>query len=403
MVKPSTPARRVLVILCLASASWAFTFGLGAPLASFWLRDHGCSDTTIGLNTGAHYLGIIVTALLVPRLVRRWGRGCIVAGMLVSGWTVTLFPWVSTLAGWHLLRFLDGVAGALSVIPTETILNQHSSPTHRARNFGVYALCVAFGLAVGNFVGLQLYGAWPYAAFAGGGLAGAVAGGLILFGIAQCKVVRAECPPPRTLARGRNVLSFGSAWCQGFLEGALIAFLSLYLLFLGLSETRVSWLTSGIMVGVMAVQLPLAWLADRLGRTTTLVGCYVVTGLGLSFLPFCTDSGWLTFWLFCVGACSSACYPLGLALLGEHVPDAGLAHANAWYLMSNCLGSLTGPVAAGVAMDHFGKSALFAACTASVFLVIICWAGSHLRVFQPTSMAVKLADFSPPVEKREVA
>src|SRR5262249_46018556 len=159
--------------------------------------------------------------------------------------TVALFPWVPTLAGWQLLRFLDGVAAALSVIPTETFLNQHSPPGQRARNFGVYALCVALGLALGNFVGLQLYVPMPYGAFAMGGLAGAVAGGLVLGGLSPCEAPHEDFPASRRLAWNRNVLSFGSAWCQGFLEGALIAFLSLYLLFLGLSETRVSWLTSG--------------------------------------------------------------------------------------------------------------------------------------------------------------
>jgi MFS family permease len=403
MAKPSATARRVLVILCLASASWAFTFGLGAPLASFWLHDHGCSDTVVGLNTGAHYLGIVVTALFVPRLVRHWGRGCIVVGMLVSGLTVAVFPWVPVVTGWHLLRFVDGVAGALSVIPTETLLNQYSPPAHRARNFGVYALCVALGLALGNFVGLQLYVAVPYAAFAAGGFAGAVAGVLVLAGLSRSETVREDGPAPRTWAWSRNTLSFGSAWCQGFLEGALIAFLSLYLLFLGLSETRVSWLTSGIMIGVIAVQLPLAWLADRLGRTGTLLGCYLVTGLGLGALPFCADSGWLTFWLFCVGACSSAFYPLGLALLGEQVPDTGLAHANAWYLMTNCLGSLTGPVAAGVAMDYFGKAALFVAGMMALIVVMTCWAASHVWLSRHVRTPGKIVDFSAAVEKREVA
>jgi len=65
----------------------------------------------------------------------------------------------------------------------------------------------------------------------------------------------------------RIFLSLGSAWSQGFLEGGMIALLPIYLLAIGLTDGAVGWLMSGIMIGVIAFQVPVAWLADRLGRT----------------------------------------------------------------------------------------------------------------------------------------
>src|SRR5438128_933281 len=97
--RPSASARALLVI-CSAGALWGFNFGAGAPAASLWLRDHGSRDTVIGLNTAVYYFGIAVTAPLVPWLMRRTGRGCIVLGMALSALTVALFPWGDGLAGW---------------------------------------------------------------------------------------------------------------------------------------------------------------------------------------------------------------------------------------------------------------------------------------------------------------
>src|SRR5207244_1139354 len=74
-------------------ALWGFNFGAGAPTASLWLRDHGWDYTTIGQNTAAYYLGIALTAPLVPGMMRRRGRGCILLGMICAGFTVALFPW----------------------------------------------------------------------------------------------------------------------------------------------------------------------------------------------------------------------------------------------------------------------------------------------------------------------
>src|SRR6185437_16048322 len=94
-------------------------------------------------------------------------------------------------------------------------------------------------------------------------------------------------------------------------------------------------------------------------RTQVLAGCNVVALLGAGCLMWTGGVGWLAVWLFVVGACSGAFYPLGLALLGERTPTSALSRAGAWFLAINCLGSVTGPVIAGKAMDLFGRGALF--------------------------------------------
>jgi MFS family permease len=379
MPTPAVSSKGRLALICLVSVGWAFSFGLSAPLASLWLRDATTSDsdtvnTVIGLNTGTYYLGIALAAALVPWLMRRWGHGCAALGMLLSGVTVALFPWGGGYPGWFALRALNGVAGAMSLIPVETLVNRTSSTKQRARNFGCYAFAIALGWALGNLVGLQMYTDRPRTAFVLGGLAAVVAGLITMGWLRWPDEPLHKRQAVAGLEPVRNFLSFGSAWSQGFLEGGMVAFLSIYLLCLGLSEVRVGWLTSAIMIAVILFQVPVAWLADRLGRTAVLLGCYAVTAAGLFVLPFCGDSSWLVFWLFLVGACSGAFYPLGLAILGDRIPPGGLARASACYLAINCVGSLIGPSITGAVMDHFGRPALFASGQAAI-LVVLALAG----------------------------
>src|SRR5262249_3573486 len=134
-----------------------------------------------------------------------------------------------------------------------------------------------------------------------------------------------------------------------------------------------AWLLGGLMIGVILAQAPVAWLADRLGRTAVLVGCNVVALLGIGCLMLPLGHVWMALWLFAVGACSGAFYPLGLALLGGRTPPAGLARASAWYLAINCVGSMVGPVIAGAVMDWFGRGAMFAAGAAAVGGVLAVW------------------------------
>jgi MFS family permease len=372
------PSVRWMTPLCAASVLWAFSFGVNAPLAALWMQEAGCGDTLVGLNTGVYYLGIALAAGVVPWLMRRFGSVALTAGMLASAVTAAVFPWGGGLAGWFALRGLNGAAAALSLIPLETIVNGRSEPRRRAQNFGCYAFCIALGMALGNLVALQLAPSAPRLAFLLGGAAA-------LLGTAIVPAWRPTLPDQAQNNEGRtplhvrrNLLAFGSGWSQGFLEGGMVGLLPIYLLSVGLSHGAVSWLMGGLMIGVILAQAPVAWLADRLGRTAVLAACNVVALLGVGCLLWTGGTLWLAFWLFVVGACSGAFYPLGLAVLGERTPPGGMSRAGAWFLGVNCLGSLTGPVVAGVVMEWLGRGALFVAGGAAVGLVLAVWAVSAL-------------------------
>jgi MFS family permease len=372
MTAPPRSHRWALGLLSLASLGWAFSFGLGAPLASLWLKRAGLSAAAVGLNTSLYYLGVALASPLVPWLMRRGSRNCVLAGMFLDALTTALFPLCDGAVAWHLLRIVGGVGTALSLIPMETLVNHNASADHRARDFGVYAVCVALGITLGSVVGLQLFPHVPRLAFALGGLVTLLATGLVWFAVPP-RHAHSEARGEGRLAWRAGLLGFGTAWAQGFLEGGSLTFLIIYLLSLGHSEATASALMGGLFAGVVLAQLPVAWLADRLGRLRILLLCHALVLAGLVGLPWTRPAGFVACWLFLLGACCGALYPLGLALLGERIPASGLAKANAWYLASNCAGSLSGPVVIGLAIDHFGLRAQFATGALAVLLVLAAW------------------------------
>lgn len=369
MAEPAQHARTTLALVSLASLGWAFSFGLGAVLASLWLKDAGQSARAIGLNTSLYYLGVALAAPFVPRLMRRGNRACVAGGMVLDAVTTALFPWCHHLALWHLLRFLGGVGTALSVIPMETLVNHNAAAGSRGRDFGVYAFCVATGIALGSVVGLPLYPVAPRLAFAVGGLVTLLAVPLAWVRMpSHCQHEEAGSDEPMPWASG--LLSLGTAWVQGFLEGGTVTFLSLYLLYLGFTETSASGLMGGLFAGVILAQLPLAWLADRVGRLRILLVCHALLVAGLLLVPWTSNALALAPALLVLGACCGALYPLGLALLGDRLPPAALARANAWYLTSNCIGSLSGPALLGLLIDAFGLSVQFYAGAAAITALV---------------------------------
>jgi MFS family permease len=181
----------------------------------------------------------------------------------------------------------------------------------------------------------------------------------------------------------------------------MIALLPIYLLAIGFTEDGTSWLMSSTMLGVIAVQVPVAWLADRLGRQAVLLGCYVVAAVGMLVLPPLRGTAPLAFWLLLVAAGSAAFYPLGLALLGERTRSSGLARANAWFLGINCIGSLVGPIVAGTAMDWFGNQALFYSGEVAIVSVLVLSAVARAlgrnKEFRPAQQTLAKAEV---VERR---
>ncbi len=297
---------RWLVPLCLVSVLWAFSFGVNAPLASLWMQEAGCSDHLIGLNTGTYYLGIALASAGVPWAMRRFGCAALFVGVFASAVTAAAFPWGGGVAGWFFFRALNGAVAALSLIPLETFVNRVSRPDRRATNFGCYAFCIALGMALGNLVALQMAPTQPRLAFLLAGASALVGSIVVMVWRPRFPTDSEEVASREPIRFGRNFLAFGSGWAQGFLEGGMVALLPIYLLSVGLSNNAVSWLMSGLMIGVILAQAPLAWLADRFGRAAVLAGCNAVALAGVACLMWTGNTVWLAFWLFAVGACSGA-------------------------------------------------------------------------------------------------
>jgi MFS family permease len=370
---PSLTVPRGLILICGCTAAWAFNFGLATQLTSLWLNDLGHSDTVIGLNQGLYYFGLAAVVLLVPRMMRRWSLRCTVAGLALSGISTILFPYAPSLAVCYVLRMLGGVAAAMTLIPLETFIGRDAPPEHRSRNFGCYAVALTLGGGVGIGLGPNFFASlavWPFW----------LAGLTVL--VAALAFVRYRPTPSAPLEQAaerpslppaRVFLSYGTAWSQGFLEGGMLAFLSLYLLSLGLSKESTGLMLGASMVGILLFQVPVSWLGDLLGRTGVLLACYGVVAAGLWILPWLAPGMWLVVWLFLLGGCSGSFYPLGMALLGNQDTEARVAKAYAWYMILESVGSQMGPPLMGMARDRWGEPAMFVIGEIAVMAVLCAW------------------------------
>ena len=170
-----------------------------------------------------------------------------------------------------------------------------------------------------------------------------------------------------------------------------------------MSQEWAGGLMGAAFAGVLIIQVPVGWLADRLGKLPILLGCYGFLVAGLIFVPGCTTTAGIGSWLFVLGASTGALYPLGLSLLSDRVSPTILVRAYSWYLALDCIGSVMGGLAMGQACKLWGESALFGTGLVAIGLVLgaavvmrlKAWRIEHRKepegVHYPTAYGARLA------------
>jgi MFS family permease len=362
------------------------------------MNDSDANKTLIGVNHSCHYLGLAIASLSVPLASRRLGPRCAAIGMLACGPTLALFPAAGPV-GWSLLRLLNGAASAWSLVPLETMVSRGAHPSRRTRDFAIFGVALTLGGAVGMWAGLHLYDFHAVLGFLVGGLAPVVGGLALVWKLPLAAPQPGSCATPSRLPWRTHLLSFGTAWSQGFLEGGMLAFLALYLKTRGFSADQAGDLLALTTIGVLVFQVPVSWIADRCGRVPVLLGCYGVVIAGLAAAPYCPGTISLASCLFVFGACAGAMYPLGLSLLGDGLGEGALARLYAWYLAMECAGSLMGPPAMGGGIDVWGESAMFAVGLAALGFVLALWTALR-RKAEPEQTSLPACE---QIEPRRVA
>jgi MFS family permease len=334
------------------SAGAGLTLGMLFPLASLTLERWGVPGSVIGLNGATQALAMLVVGPYLAALVRRVGPArALIAGTALGAAAIlglALIPW---LPAWFLLRFAIGCGLALPWLIAETWINAIARDGSRGRVIGLYSMALFAGMACGPLL-LQVTGRTGVLPFAVAAAAILAAAGPLL--LARGLIPPLEIPPGMGIlhALRRAPTVGGAALLAGLSESACYMLLPVYGVRTGVGEdAALTWLTV-LILGAIALQTPIGWIADRIDRRRLLT---IGAGVG-ALLPLllyaALDVAWLV-WalLFLLGGVALGYYTVGLALLGARFAPGELAVANAAFMVLYEAGTTGGPVLAGAAME----------------------------------------------------
>lgn len=344
--------RRSLAAAMVAITVVALTMGLTIPLTSLVLEARGVDSTWIGLNTTAQFVGILLISPFVPRILAAWGlMRSMWVGIAVSVVTIGGMPILDYFPIWFVLRFALGCAEGVIFVAAETWLNEIADDRYRGRTIGIYGTMLAGGLACGplliELTGIEGAGPFFWAA------------GLIALSAAPLLTVARDAPridgsPTFKLWRYASLVPviIGANLMFGLLDAAAMGLLPVYGRDIGFEASAAARLLTVLILGGLAGQLPLGWLAERVNPSKLVVVLALMVAIGFAVIPSIHQTTWLMqLILFAIGSAVGGLWTVGLVALGNRYNGADLAAAITVATIAYGVGSAIGPSIAGTAMS----------------------------------------------------
>lgn len=318
------------------------------PLLSTLIERDGNPAWLNGLNATMLYLGVIVSAPLLERFVRKYGfRPTIVLGIVLTALATFFLPLWPTLLAWAVMRFVIGFGDSALHYGSQVWVTSVSEKRSLGRAMAYYGMSFSLGFAVGPLIAplVDLHFWLPFVVLIFFCLAS-------LFLIFRVENEFPEAEKVKTDSTGRiRLVMIGAgytllpAFTYGFLEASLNANLPIFTVRNDIGLAQTSTLITTFIVASILVQLPLGRLADHFGKKRILQIVLTIGTVLFAIANLAVDHyAWLLVLFALAGAGLGSTYSLGLAHMTEVLPRSLLPTGNMLYSIAFSVGSISGPM-----------------------------------------------------------
>jgi MFS family permease len=349
-------SRRSLAAAIGCAAVAGVASGMTWPVLAIILDRQGNDGTLIALSSASQSVAVFVVLPLAPRLLARWGfvrtTAAGIAGAVVMLLALPSFP---NIYAWIPIRFLLGASTVVFYTACEIWVNRLAAEESRGRTIGIFGFLWSGGFAAGPLIA---------AATGSEGWAPFVVTAALMSAAALPLLYAAE--PPATGADEVTPGIFGFVRYVGLAPALLIAtlllgaldyandaFLPLYGLHHGLTQTQALALLTALLGGYTLAHIPCGWLADRVDRRRMLLAMAAVAAAVYLAVPAAIANPWFA-WLalFSAGCALSGIWTAAIVLLGQRFAGAELSSAYVAGGILYGIGSIAGPLLTGVIVDR---------------------------------------------------
>lgn len=373
--------RARFVILSLIVCISGFSQGMLLPLISFILENREVHATLNGLHASGLYIGVLVSALFIEAPLRKYGfRPMIIAGGVIVGISMLLFPVLESIWIWFLLRLLVGVGDNVLHFSTQTWLTQ-STPQHKlGRVIAFYGLFFSFGFMIGPKIS-ELVVIWEPLPFVVSGVLTMMGWPLIFLLKGAEDAMPVDSGVPITLFNTfRNFKAvLATSWIAflfpmlfGIFEASLNSNFPVFAVRNGFTISDITWILPAFSFGAILLQVPIGALGDRVGRSRLITVLLVLGGVTFLFMELYSSSFAMLVMLFILaGVFVGSMYSLGISYMTDITPKSNLPAGNLMAGIMFSLGSIVGPVIGGYIITASGGNYYFIFFTIAIAIITL--------------------------------
>lgn len=369
-----------IAVVIFGVTAFSVSQGLTYPLISLILAQRGVEAGIIGLNGAVFAIGVGISTLMIgPITAIMNGHKLIVSALVGVSVSLALLASFDALWVWFVARFFLGFSASLIFMTSEAWMNTACPDRIRGRVSGLFGAGMCAGFAAGPLA-IPLFGMEDGFAFAL--LAVYVAFVAFVTVILSRKThTSPEAAQPGMFMRfvfAAPVL-VAMVLVFGFADIAAISGLPLYFTSIGHSPSFAAIAVTMLALPTALAQPLFGWLLDKFDRTTVSLGAALVTAAAFLVLPFLESRLAIFVDLALIGTASFGLYTAALTLLGSKYSGGMLVAGSAAFALAYSVGSASGTVAFGAAMQWISAPAGPIAIGIVVLVFALALAGVSLR------------------------
>ncbi|RYH07740.1 MFS transporter [Tropicimonas sp. IMCC6043] len=358
--------------LLLGSALLLFAGGIHGLILPVRGSAEGFSASSLGLIGTGWAIGYVAGCLVAPRLVgavghiRTFGVMCAFAAVSILIQALIVAPWA-----WIPVRSISGFCFAGAAMIVESWLNDRATPGTRGKIFGVYTMVNLAAVTAGQ-MSVSLGVTTDFTFFAIGAIVYCMA-------LVPTALSTSASPTPLTSVRldpralwRNSPVAVVAVFLVGISNASFGTLSAVYAGRVGLTLTAIALFASiPVLAGALA-QVPIGFASDRMDRRKALVATAVVAlTADLCFVLLAPESRAANLALVGLfGAAIFAMYPIIVAHANDHAPPGTSIQVSGGLLMVFGLGSILGPLLAGMMMTRVGPQGLFLTTICAHVLII---------------------------------
>lgn len=380
--RPRVPAE--ITVLIAAAFVIALGFGLIAPVLPQYAQSFGVGVTAASTIVSAFAFARLVFAPGGGALVSTFGeRPVYITGLLIVAISTAATGLAQSYGQLLVFRALGGIGSTMFTISAMGLIVRLSPPTIRGRVSGYYATAFLMGNILGPALGglLAPFGyRVPFFIYAGALVVASLVVAIFLSGASLRPKPGATPLPVMTVRQALTDSAYRAALFSGFANGWMNFGVRMALLPLFAATTPGLGLWSAAValtlfaVGNAAALQAGGRLVDSRGRKRVLIVGLIVSSLATATYGY-VDSIVPFFVLSVIaGMGAGLLNPAQQATVADVVgSDRNGGKVLAAFQMATDVGTISGPLAAGVIADHWGYGPAFALTAAVTALAALAW------------------------------